>query len=102
MSYETEFVSKQSVLNLQKRLYFPQCSNIVEVAPTHIISPESVKALQASTNIVTRDPAEWIPSNNFMKRKLFHTVMCSRCRTEGRSDWNYCRQCGSDMKGEKL
>ncbi len=31
-------------------------------------------------------------------RKHFHTVACSNCHREGRKGWNYCPNCGADMR----
>ena len=33
-------------------------------------------------------------------RKHFKRFCCSVCRTEGRSKWNFCPNCGAYMKGE--
>lgn len=34
-------------------------------------------------------------------RKHFHKVCCSVCRKQGYDYWNYCPNCGADMRGDK-
>ena len=33
-------------------------------------------------------------------RKHFHIVVCSVCNKRGEQRWNFCPNCGSDMRGE--
>ena len=33
-------------------------------------------------------------------RKHFHKVCCSVCRKQGYDYWNFCPNCGADMRGE--
>ena len=34
-------------------------------------------------------------------RKHFHKVCCSVCRKQGYDYWNFCPNCGADMRGDK-
>lgn len=34
-------------------------------------------------------------------RKHFDIVVCSKCNKRGEYRWNYCPNCGADMRGEK-
>lgn len=33
-------------------------------------------------------------------RKHFHKVCCSVCRKQGYDYWNFCPNCGADMRGD--
>lgn len=34
-------------------------------------------------------------------RKHFHKVCCSVCRKQGYDYWNFCPNCGAEMRGEQ-
>ena len=54
------------------------------------------KVCDAPTIAPEREKGEW-------ERKSFYdnTPICSKCYCEGNWEWDYCPNCGADMRGEE-
>lgn len=47
-----------------------------------------------------RKKGKWIKADETPYiRKHYHTVCCSECHRQGSERWNYCPNCGADMRG---
>lgn len=89
-------VSREEVLKL-----FP---------PNHSICLFDLKqlyeAIQTLSSVMPeRKPGKWLPDNNNYYVERF---ICSKCGGNykvdtcmGRPDWNFCPNCGADMRGEQ-
>lgn len=44
----TEYIEREAVLALQRRLYHSPLSNVIELSPTYIISPDAVQRIPAA------------------------------------------------------
>ena len=57
---------------------------------------------QQTANVRENVKGEWIKVDEQPYfRKHFHKVCCSVCRKQGYDYWNFCPNCGADMRQEK-
>ena len=47
-----------------------------------------------------RKKGKWVKADETPYiRKHYHTVCCSECHRQGSERWNYCPNCGADLRG---
>ena len=75
----------------------PITDNPVEVMVSVISTVEEQPTADVRENVM----GEWqkVDEQPYF-RKHFHKVCCSVCRKQGYDYWNFCPNCGADMRGE--
>ena len=82
---------------LKKSLYIPYTS-IIKISESIMTQIDA----QQTANVRENVKGEWIKVDEQPYfRKHFHKVCCSVCRKQGYDYWNFCPNCGADMRGEQ-
>ena len=59
---------------------------------------EGIKAADVRENV----RGEWVKGGEQPYfRKHFDIVVCSKCNKRGEHSWNFCPNCGADMRGDE-
>ena len=83
-----DLISRQAAIDGKISI---QCANGVEIYSDEAVPVEYLKALPSAQP--ERKKGEWSDGYRWQR--------CSLCKQTGRKSWNYCPNCGADMRGEQ-